>query len=564
MSLSHAQPASLHTSPRLAGGWGIAVLLAVMVAVTPFTRAAVQILGPGIGSMDRQQFTLIELLVIMLAFFNRSVAVPPLRQLPRPVLWLLAAWFVWAGLAVAFSPIPAISLTRQMEWTVHGLFGWALCAVFTTYPALKDAVPRWFVWGLLVYLMPIGLFLGSVSDPQHFPWLGAMVGFTNIRHFGHYAAIALVAAYLPLLQAGKGERPALATWLILTILWGVVFWSGGRGPLLALFGSLAILTLLGLVPLARRLWGVTAVTATAGALLSIPLTPPNGSFGFLHLAARSEISDDLNRYSSGRIDIWRNLVEVIRDHPLFGMGPDQYRIATPDPTSWYALHPHNGPLQAALDWGIPGALLFFAGMLAAMLVTGTRLRARFDAHRLLGLWLLLMLLIFSCVSGTLYYALPVATMVIALALMVAGTEPAPAAKTGRPWMAMGLTGAAAAIFLLSCGSLAALNAPGIPAIDSARARFLHAFPSAMLSAGGGDRVNAWITQWRAEGRTDGYDWLDWTAALGSTPWNSMALKGQFLIEDGHEAAGWDWLEKAAARQHPLWQPPEARLSGAQG
>jgi O-antigen ligase len=72
-----------------------------------------------------------------------------------------------------------------------------------------------------------------------------------------------------------------------------------------------------------------------------------------------------------RTVLWAAALRMIRAHPVFGVGPDGYRLnygryALPPTRNWdQRIFANSLPLELAADLGIPGAILFFAFLLVA-------------------------------------------------------------------------------------------------------------------------------------------------------------------------------------------------------
>ena len=113
---------------------------------------------------------------------------------------------------------------------------------------------------------------------------------------------------------------------------------------------------------------------TIGTFISIPLTPPSPSFGVMRFLVSASRIDNPDAFASGRMEVWGKAIRDILQHPIFGLGPDQFRATLHDSSTVF-LHPHNGFLQAAIEWGIPGGVLFcivLIGAGCAGLATGRR------------------------------------------------------------------------------------------------------------------------------------------------------------------------------------------------
>jgi O-antigen ligase len=56
--------------------------------------------------------------------------------------------------------------------------------------------------------------------------------------------------------------------------------------------------------------------------------------------------------TSDRIELWKQALHLIQDHPVFGVGPMHF--------AWYSpisAHPHNSVVQIIAEWGLPAAAL---------------------------------------------------------------------------------------------------------------------------------------------------------------------------------------------------------------
>ena len=52
---------------------------------------------------------------------------------------------------------------------------------------------------------------------------------------------------------------------------------------------------------------------------------------------------------SVRLILWKQAVNLIKQHPFFGVGPQHFAYY---PNEWGA-HPHNAVLLFATEWGLP-------------------------------------------------------------------------------------------------------------------------------------------------------------------------------------------------------------------
>lgn len=158
----------------------------------------------------------------------------------------------------------------------------------------------------------------------------------------------------------------------------------------AWFGVGAALILIGLVG-SRRIrfvvpsgWFPIVALLVAGAVIAIPFLT-------------TERAQSLFQTGTGtgffRVSVWQSGVEMIRDHPLWGVGLDNFLYQYPHyikPDAWREpnlSHPHNILLDFWVRLGILGVLVL-AWMLAAFYRSGLRLLEPGNPHRVLALGLL--------------------------------------------------------------------------------------------------------------------------------------------------------------------------------
>ena len=170
----------------------------------------------------------------------------------------------------------------------------------------------------------VGLYLGRVIPPALAVtlWGGSAAGARRWWYGG--ALIPLVAALL--LSLSKGA-------LVL-----------GMPAALLLMGFLA----------GERWRRVTWIVLGAGLLALIPLLHTPRFAGLLNITGGT---------SGFRLALWHSTLQMIRDHPLWGVGPDNflyaYRTRYVLPTAWQEFnlsHPHDWVLDYTSRLGVPGLL----------------------------------------------------------------------------------------------------------------------------------------------------------------------------------------------------------------
>jgi O-antigen ligase len=213
---------------------------------------------------------------------------------------------------------------------------------------------------------------------------------------GHYASVGLLGnandvgtflvapaiAAVVVAVAAPGARRWIYAFIALLLSAGVVA-SGTRAALGALVAGLIVFALLQ----ARR---AAVVVVAALAILALPLltrsTTIGGGVREFIAAAKTR---DYPRLLSERLVPFLAAADMVRDHPLVGVGPGcfryhymAYRVAltTHYPAAWTQGWPqnwaevHNDHLQVASETGVPGYVLFL-GAIGVAAGIGARRRA---------------------------------------------------------------------------------------------------------------------------------------------------------------------------------------------
>ncbi len=219
-----------------------------------------------------------------------------------------------------------------------------------------------------------GILEATGHDPIHWSsraYASSSLG--NSNPFGLYMA-TLAAGSLAALVAlfpWRARRPVVAALMATTaMLLGGTILSSARAPLLGL-GAAAVLSV-GIAAATRwRGSGRRSVVALAGgtavvAIIVVAFTSAGTRLGSLLSGSDASVRE--------RSVIYRTIAEIVRDHPLLGVGPDNFAAVVNAYRPLEQLQfgavatvssEHGWPWRVALDTGVIGALVFL-GLLASV------------------------------------------------------------------------------------------------------------------------------------------------------------------------------------------------------
>jgi O-antigen ligase len=183
----------------------------------------------------------------------------------------------------------------------------------------------------------------------------ALGDFGNPNQLAGYLVLSLWAAWLLYRQSSvRWLKAGLLSAALVSVF--AVYRSYSRSGLLALLGSVFLFFIYPwLQNLDRRRIRRLAFVLVMGVVLGgclIYFLPP-GFFGGRLLTLSTVVA---------RLHFYRGAVLIIQEHPLWGVGPEAfagYYSAYLRPGDLEAQYAHNWVLEAALEGGVPGLLLFF-------------------------------------------------------------------------------------------------------------------------------------------------------------------------------------------------------------
>jgi len=205
----------------------------------------------------------------------------------------------------------------------------------------------------------------------------AMFGYDNLdnrprgllSHWMTYSGVLMLVACTAVARLIFHPRPVAWPAIAVPALLVALVVTNTRNAWIGTF--LAVSLLLGI-----RQWKLVII-APIVAVIALVLAP-----GLVQQRAQSILNpqDPSNR---DRIVMWKIGRDMIRDHPVFGVGPEmiqeryrEYRVKYPEAVNQTNPHLHNVPIQIAAERGLPALLIFLWFVVVAGWDLWRQLRAR--------------------------------------------------------------------------------------------------------------------------------------------------------------------------------------------
>jgi len=357
---------------------------------------------------------------VLFAFFSKA----PISKVVRSTTKSSAVAFgLLAGILIYTSIFVAIDVKAATHVAGTGLLalsvGLASVALKERFGDQFSVSISWALFGAMLLHIPFLIWIYILEGQNlDFAWNYSLPGFTGVRPY-NYLVEAGIAAGIGLYYTHRHGRslPRCFLWVGSVALWAALFWSGGRGGFFALALTIGLVAIV--VPqIFAKLWKFVALTAIAGAGISLLLPSPGGGFGLIGRIERTFGAGSLNGASSGRLNMWSESIDLFLQKPFFGHGISQYPHLTKYPGLTAHSHVHNILLDALMSFGVVGAaaLIFLLGKIFVAAVFDIRqTKSAIDLPMFL---VASTLLAHGFVSGTYFHVHSQILIAISLGLLV--------------------------------------------------------------------------------------------------------------------------------------------------
>ncbi len=335
--------------------WGTRFILLAIVLV-PLATVSVGGVGP----------TALAMLAAGWLALAHRISTGTLGQVPGTLvaLGVLATSFV-ASTAAAQAPASAVRITLTI------IIGVGFTLAVTTFVRPAD-LPR-YATACLVMAATVGAWsLTTAGQMTSGVGGGVVTGrlqgpFAQPNELGAFCALVLPLC-LAVLAAADSRRTRLAAGAAAGLVAIAGALSLSRGSWLGAAAGVLVLAIF--LPAVRRSLRRAAAGIAGGLLLAAVVTA--GSITSVLTERLGSIGSAGDNPYDFRPELWSTGLRVAMDHPLLGVGPGQFKIASSNAEyalyNYVAEHPHNIVLTVAAEHGAYGLLAF--GLSLGLLIAG--------------------------------------------------------------------------------------------------------------------------------------------------------------------------------------------------
>jgi O-antigen ligase len=330
----------------------ILAMFAVLICLSPTLNLIPKKL---IATSFHDSHRLLELIFISAILLYNSIPRPPAFAMSPT---LRNAFYALIALAIASSLLALSPRHALIEISIFAGLSYLTIFVIRLHHENNTQLIQWLVYAYWagIALSMVSFYVGYTTATifaSPIIWPAPVTGFGNIRFFNQYQLWTVGLITLPLLAYElKNNLLRRSLHVGLTAWWIILFFTSSRGVLLA-----NLIGLLGTAIIYRkqawsfiRLQLTHITTGFIGYITLFQLIPNLRGSGVIITGTvfRSTTSD--------RMRLWDLSMELIRNHPVFGIGPMHF--------AWYnnniSAHPHDSVLQLMTEWGLPAALIILS------------------------------------------------------------------------------------------------------------------------------------------------------------------------------------------------------------
>ena len=274
-----------------------------------------------------------------------------------PELYLFGLTFIWITIAFLLSgdlsSQSGLGDDKGQGYIYYLCFVVIFVSFFATTKNQKAILLELFIASATIISLLADLIDGIGVMPRIYAFSFPETGiFSNRNYFGYFLAIALV---LPVARMYKSKNIYLQVYYAACIVINelAMFITLTRGAFVGAFAGITFLLVF--CPIQEKRFNIKLIiipVILALALLAFELTGVTQVFGRIESMAGDASSEEaIDAMSSGRIAIWKGIIEQIKGSPIIGVGFGN----TPNP--------HNEFLQTAAWHGMPAAIFYIAAII---------------------------------------------------------------------------------------------------------------------------------------------------------------------------------------------------------
>jgi hypothetical protein len=326
----------------------------LLVSISTIFISNAEIFGPFRISLYS---SIISCLFFLIAIFKKEISILKEREIINYSLLSIGALLIGTIASwVIFRHIPVFAV---LNGYFHILLNFSLLVEIITISNYDKTFPRKILLGFLFSLLIIPFIYVPTINKYFLHALGRFEGLLNDPNY--FASFQIIPSLLILffIVKEKTDKDTLlkpiSLFIIFCVSIGLILWSGSRGGILSLAVSLALLVILLIPKITKKMLALVVLLILISFPLGFWITPPQSRSAIksrIHYAEATGAETNLTLLSNqDRLTIWKNSLYFIARNPL-GYGIGYYTIIDIHGDGQDHRVSHNFDLELLLTGGI--------------------------------------------------------------------------------------------------------------------------------------------------------------------------------------------------------------------
>lgn len=240
----------------------------------------------------------------------------------------------------------------------------------------------------------------GLSIPEDYNWVTGLPFFSNIRHFSDFISICFFSSLFISIFINDKKIKFIYAVFSMSIL-ACILWTGSRAAYLGVFFA----SLVVFFNFNKKVKIYLLFIYFISLIFSLCFQTNNPSLGFFRSFPK-DINTSVDQFSSGRYQLYKEILEWISYKPIMGYGGEAVRLL-----NLKFLQAHNSILQILLEFGVLG--LFFVILVFYHFYTDFK-HNKLNPIQVFCITIVLNILIASLFNGGAYYVVTMSLMCLYL------------------------------------------------------------------------------------------------------------------------------------------------------
>lgn len=198
----------------------------------------------------------------------------------------------------------------------------------------------------LIHVLIILYMWFTLASPQDYDWVRGLYFSNNIRNFSDYMSICFFCS-LFLIDFYKKNIMKFLFLITSILILSFIFWSGSRAAYLGVFSGFLFY-----IYYFRRfkVFCLVFCVVICSIVFSLFFQTNHPSLGIFRIY--SKLGQDINGVSSGRLEVYKQVLDYFSYHPIWGYGGE----AVGQLNVYGRIQAHNSILQILIEYGLVGLI----------------------------------------------------------------------------------------------------------------------------------------------------------------------------------------------------------------